>query len=136
MSDANNEQETPKKSIEQVARDVGLYDVQAYYFVGEALEWLMARLDERRHVTGAELSEAVRDLAVERFGMLAQSVLTHWGITSTACFGQIVYAMIEAGQMSKTDRDDIGDFNAVYDFDEAFEVYRIPSDGIEKTKGA
>lgn len=126
MSDASNESSVPEKSIEQVAREVGLYDVQAYYFVGEALEWLMANLDERRHVTGAELSRAVRDLAVERFGMLAQQVLTQWGITSTDCFGQIVYAMIEAGQMSRTDQDDIDDFNSVYDFDEAFEIYRIP----------
>lgn len=136
MSELSDEQEAPKKSIEQVAREVGLYDVQAYYFVGEALEWLMARLDERRHVTGAELSEAVRDLAVERFGMLAKQVLTQWGITSTDCFGRIVYAMIEAGQMSKTDQDDIGDFSSVYDFDEVFGIYRIPGDGIGKGKEA
>ena len=129
MSGSVNKPHVPDKSIEEVAREVGRYDVQAYYFVGEALEWLLTRLDERRHVTGAELSEAVRDLAIERFGMLAQHVLGTWGITTTADFGRIVYALIEAGQMSKTDEDDVGDFDSVYDFQQAFGAYEIEITG-------
>ena len=126
MSEKNEKAETPEKSVEQVAREAGHYDVQAYYFVFEALEWLMTRLGERRHVSGAELAEAIRDLAVERFGMLAGSVLSSWGLTETADFGRIVYALIEAGQMSRTDDDDIRDFDDVYNFECAFKTYDIP----------
>ena len=38
----------------------------------------------------------------------------------TCDFGRIVFAMIDAGVMSKTSSDTIEDFQAVYDFDEAF----------------
>ncbi len=126
MSETNGQAEAPKKSLEQVARDVGRYDVQAYYFVFEALEWLMSRLGERRHVTGAELAEAIRDLSVERFGMLAGPVMTSWGLTGTADFGRIVYALIEAGHMNRTENDDIHDFDNVYDFEHTFKTYEIP----------
>ena len=126
MSETNEKPEVPKKSIEQVARETGRYDVQAYYFLFETLEWLMGRLDERRHVSGAELSQAVRDLAVERFGMLAGGVMRSWGVNSTSDFGRMVYDLIEAGQMSRTEEDDIHDFDAVFDFEKAFATYEIP----------
>jgi len=126
MSEKSEGRQKPSKSIEQVAREVGRYDLQAYYFVFEVLEWLMEKLGERRHVSGAELSEAARDLAIERFGMLAKYVLEGWGITSTACFGRIVYALIDAGQMSRTDQDSIADFEDVFDFAQAFQTYEIP----------
>ena len=43
-------------------------------------------------------------------------------------FWKIVYALIEAGHMQKTDRDSIDDFRNVYDFKTAFEAgYRIES---------
>ena len=126
MSSDQEKSDTPKKSIEQVAREVGSYDAQAYYFVFEALDWLMTRLKERRHVKGSELAEAIRDLSVERFGMLAGTVLSSWGLTETADFGRIVYALIETGHMSRTEEDDIRDFDDVYDFRGAFTAYAIP----------
>ena len=135
MSETNEQPEAPKKTVEQVAHEAGRFDVQAYYFVFEALEWLMSRMGERRHVSGAELSQAVRDLAVERFGMLAGSVMSSWGVKCTSDFGRIVYDLIEAGQMSKTDGDDIHDFDAVYDFDKAFAGYDIPLEPGSDEKG-
>jgi uncharacterized repeat protein (TIGR04138 family) len=35
-------------------------------------------------------------------------------------FGRIVFAMIDAGMMRKTDEDDLADFDNVFEFDEAF----------------
>ena len=132
MPEKFDKSEAPKKSVEQVAREQGRYDVQAYYFLFEALEWLMGHLGERRHVTGPEFSKAVRDLAVERFGMLAGSVFRSWGVTETTDFGRMVYALIEAGQMNKTEEDDIHDFDRVYDFPQAFASYRIPDEPAQK----
>ena len=127
MSGDQREAEQPKKTVEEVARSVGRYQPEAYYFVFEALEYLLGRLDERRHVTGAELSLAIRDLALERFGLLALPVLRTWGVTQTADFGRIVFALVQAGLMSKTDEDDVRDFQNVFDFDEAFAKYRVPA---------
>jgi len=48
-------------------------------------------------------------------------VLGHWRITKTGDFGRIVFAMVENRLMQKTDRDDVRDFDNVFDFADAFE---------------
>ncbi len=135
MSDMSDSERKPSKSIERIARELGRYDVGAYIFVFETIEWLMSKLGERRHVSGAELSRAIRDHAVERFGLLARHVLASWGVTCTADYGRIVYALIECGQMSRTDQDRLADFDAVYDFSRAFKTYEIP-DWVAQTEEA
>ena len=47
-------------------------------------------------------------------------MLEHWHIRRTNDFGRIVYAMIDAGLMTRTASDSLEDFFGVYDFDEAF----------------
>ena len=60
------------------------FDEQAYLFVLSALEMCQSQLTVRRHITGAELARASRDLALERYGLMARVVLEHWGISSTS----------------------------------------------------
>ena len=110
-----------EKSLEQVAREAGRYDVEAYRFMFEALDLLLKKLEERRHVSGAELSHAVRELALERFGFMARSVLSQWGVHKTQDFGEIVFQLVNAGLMSKTEEDKLSDFEDIYDFREAFD---------------
>ncbi|KPK99934.1 MAG: hypothetical protein AMK75_06140 [Planctomycetes bacterium SM23_65] len=117
-----------EKSLEEVVREKGRYDVEAYRFVFEGLDYLLHKLGERRHVTGAELAHAIRELALERFGLLAKTVLNQWGVHETHDFGEIVYHLVENGLMSKTDEDRISDFDDIYDFEEAFDRgYHPPS---------
>ena len=68
------------------------------------------------HVTGRELCDSVRKLALSQYGLLAAAVLGHWGIRSTSDIGEIVYNMIAAGDLEKTPSDSRSDFNNVYDF--------------------
>jgi uncharacterized repeat protein (TIGR04138 family) len=96
------------------------YHETAYVFVLSALHYVLERLDEPRHISGRELAEGVRDLAIERFGPMARTVLEHWGVRSTADVGQLVFALVECGILIKQDEDDLGDFADVYSFDEAF----------------
>ncbi len=78
-------------------------------------------LDEAdRHITGQELCIGLRDLAIETYGLLAPVVLEHWNVKRTNDFGQIVFAMIDAGLMTRTSSDSLEDFQAVYDFEDAF----------------
>lgn len=93
----------------------------AYLFVLAALEFQQARMPERRHVDGRELSVAVRDLAIERFGVTARLVLEHWGVTRTSDLGDIVFTMVELGLLMSQPTDSRNDFDDVYDFDTAFE---------------
>ncbi|MFY8222628.1 MAG: Minf_1886 family protein [Pirellulales bacterium] len=78
------------------------------------------RKPTERHLTGQELCEAARQYALQQYGYLARTVLGTWGVRNTADLGEIVFNMIEIGQMRKTRKDRREDFHGVYDFDEAF----------------
>jgi uncharacterized repeat protein (TIGR04138 family) len=114
--------------------EYGAYPPEAYDFVQQGLSYTVQRVHgagakprASRHVTGQDLCEGIRTFALNQYGMLARTVLRHWNITTTLDFGRIVFALIEAGQMQKTDDDTIDDFRNVYDFKTAFELdYRIP----------
>lgn len=93
----------------------------AYLFVLSALEFSQARLTERRHITGRELAEACRDLALQRYGLLARMVLEHWGVTSTADFGNIVFTLVDLGLLLSQATDTRDDFTDVFDFRDAFD---------------
>ncbi len=71
------------------------------------------------HVTGSELCESVRKLSLSQFGLMAATVLEHWGVRSTSDIGDIVYNLIEAGDLEKTPNDSRADFDNVFDFDRA-----------------
>ena len=74
-----------------------------------------------RHVTGVDLCFGLRDYAIEQYGAMAPTVLKHWGVTCTEHFGQMVFAMVEAGRMHKTDDDTLADFRDIFDFRHAFQ---------------
>lgn len=76
--------------------------------------------DESRHVSGHELCVGLKDYAIDRYGMMAKSVLNKWGIYHTLDFGKIIFAMVDAGLMRTTDEDQLEDFDGVYEFDDAF----------------
>lgn len=111
-----------RETIQSIAERRGAYAQEAYVFVLEASEFVIARLGERRHVTGGTLLDGLKDLARERFGPMAKDVLNEWGVHTTLDFGRIVYHMIEAGLMSKTSEDSLADFIDKYDFQQVFEV--------------
>lgn len=97
------------------------YHEHAYLFVLAALEFQQSRLGERRHIDGKELARAVRDLALERYGVMARLVLDHWGVRATADVGDIVFTMVDLGLLMSQPTDSRLDFIDVYDFDQAFE---------------
>lgn len=111
------------------------YHRDAFQFVFAALRCAQRILDrlpadeseeDEAHISGRELLEGVRQLAIREFGLLANTVFRHWGIRSTADFGHIVFELIERGEMRKTDNDRLRDFFDVYDFEDVFDrEYRI-----------
>ena len=83
--------------------------------------------ESERHVTGQQLCGAIRSLALEQYGYMAKCVLNSWGVYQTVDFGNIVFNLIKIGQMKKTDRDKLEDFQNVFDFDrELVENFSIP----------
>ncbi|HEX6534277.1 MAG TPA: Minf_1886 family protein [Gemmatimonadaceae bacterium] len=102
------------------ARETRFHE-SAYLFVLAALEFCQTRLPERRHICGRELAEACRDLALERFGVLARQVFEHWGVRSTADIGDIVFTLVDLGLLISQPTDNREEFVGVFDFDQAFE---------------
>lgn len=96
------------------------YALNAYLFVFEALDFTIQRMGENRHVTGQELLVGIRDYAKQQFGYLARMVFPQWGIRATDDFGEIVFNLVNAGLMGKTETDTKEDFKNGYDFEEVF----------------
>lgn len=129
-----------QEKLETIAQRDGRYAYEAYEFLYEALDHTLNQLGKERpttpgdpgehhHVTGRELLAGVRDLALKQFGLMARTVFRLWGIERTSDFGEIVFRLVEAGLMSKTEDDSLLDFQDVYDFDEALvKNYRIDLD--------
>lgn len=115
----------------------GPYPSEAFLFVQRGLDFTVKQLhgdlteqmlDEMpedptqssRHVSGQQLCLGLRDFARQQYGMLARTVLRRWRITSSEDFGRIVFLMVEAGIMHKTDEDTFDDFVNVFRIDESF----------------
>lgn len=77
--------------------------------------------EEQVHISGAELLEGIRLLALQRYGLMARHVFASWGVMTTEDFGRIVFDLVEEGKMRKTEQDQLSDFHEVYDFAEALD---------------
>ena len=100
------------------------YAPEAYLFLHDGLMLTLQKVQQKekkpRQITGAELSEGLREYALEQFGPLTMTVLNRWGLHTTRDFGEIVFGLLKAGLLGKTDEDKIEDFDNLYDFDRAF----------------
>ena len=84
-----------KENLDKIARDDGRYSPNAVKFVYEGLGYTTKNpVEEPYHVSGQDLCEALRKLAVKKWGRLAMLVLNNWNIRTTRDFGEIVYLMI------------------------------------------
>ncbi|MBU0638216.1 MAG: hypothetical protein KKB50_05065 [Planctomycetes bacterium] len=142
--------ETARRFEEMIRRD-GRYPPEAYEFLHRGLEHATRMVygekspgepgrasqqfgegyqqaDEPRHVTGQQLCEGLRQLAIKEWGPLAQAVLARWRIRGTRDFGEMVFLLVRLHFLGKQDSDHIENFDDVYDFNEAFGSYEITLD--------
>jgi uncharacterized repeat protein (TIGR04138 family) len=127
----------PSHPIAKLLKQDRRYKIDAYAFVFEALNYAHSQLgmgterpaesedepeeggghETERHLSGAQLCEAIRQYALEQYGYMAKSVLNSWGVHATSDFGEIVFNLIGIGQMRKTSEDKREDFDNVFDFE-------------------
>ena len=103
------------------------YAPAAYHFIRRALDHSLRKLkredaDRPAHVTGKELLEGFRELALAEFGPLAKTVLEDWGVTRCVEVGEIVFQLVGMGVLGKNDNDKIDDFEELWSFAEAFDI--------------
>lgn len=122
--------------LDEVVQGDPRYTYEAYEFVFAALahtQRLLGRVppqegssEQDYHVSGSQLLDGIRDLALREYGLLARTVFRLWGINSTSDVGEIVFNLVEANLMSKTAQDARDDFRDVYDLDQVLvRDYRI-----------
>lgn len=103
----------------------------AYLFLKEALDHTLKKVMDSnsgmsRHVSGAELLEGFRELALELFGPMASTLLKEWNIHRCSDVGDMVFLLIEEQVFGKQESDTKDDFSDVYRFADAFEAPFLP----------
>jgi uncharacterized repeat protein (TIGR04138 family) len=114
-----------QEAVLDICKSDARYNPDAYFFLIEALDVTVKDIrkrepDHERHVTGKELLEGIKEHALDEFGPMAFTVFSEWGVHATADFGEIVFNLVDAGRLGKTETDSRADFKDVYDFKEAF----------------
>ncbi len=121
--------------IFKVLQEDRRYNLEAYQFVREALSYAQEVMElgiseagedagggaVEQHLTGQQLCEASRRYALDQYGLLAKTVLKSWGIQGTTDLGEIVYNLIRADLMKKSEQDRREDFDGVFDFDQGLD---------------
>jgi uncharacterized repeat protein (TIGR04138 family) len=107
--------------VDQICAVDPRYKSDAYEFVMEALTYTQKKFKRVKHVTGEELLEGIKQLLMHKFGPLTLLVLKHWGIASTADFGNIVFRLVDNKILSKDNDDNVDSFQNGYDFNEVFD---------------
>lgn len=121
-----------EEAFEKIRAKDPRYHRDAYLFVKEALDYTQKQVCKEnkgrpRHVSGQELLEGIRELALSQFGPMVLTVFEEWGIHKCSDFGEIVFNMIDTEMLAKTDQDSRADFEGVYDFHEAFRKPFLPA---------
>ena len=99
------------------------YPKAAYLFVQAGLAKAQKMLwvsGKPGHISGTQLLDGLRDLAIETYGKQAKVRLNSWGIFKCEDFGEIVFNLVEAGLLTKQEGDTKKDFQGGYNFDVAF----------------
>lgn len=123
------------RALQEIIKKDLRYPIDAYIFVLEALFYTRKKFKMKGHVTGQQLLEGLRDLAKERYGLMAKTVFEHWGIKETLDFGNIVFNMVNEKMLGKTEGDRLDDFKDVYDFNDVFiKNYQLQARGLKNVK--
>ena len=108
------------RRIENLAERKGRFRPEAYFWLLRALEYTRRHLKRSGHVSGQELLEGARQLALEEYGPMAYEVFRHWGWSSTRDLGLVVFDLVEEKLLSKEDQDTLEDFGDGFDFRRTF----------------
>lgn len=127
------------QAVAKLREQDSTYAPAAYHFIRRALDHSLRKLnreDSERpaHVSGKELLEGFRDLALAEFGPLAKTVLEDWGITKCSEVGEIVFQLVSLGVLGKNESDKIDDFKELWSFAEAFDTPFQPQAAVPAAK--
>lgn len=113
-----------KEDYTEILKKDDRYDSRAYDFVLEVIHY--ASTDAKGHVTGQELLNYFRDMALDAYGPLTYTILNDWGVRCCEDVGAIVFNLYDAKRIGKTASDSpedfVGGFNFKHEFLDPFAV--------------
>ena len=117
-------------AIEKIVTADPRFSPEAYEFISDAVLYTTAQFhkngEKKRHISGQELLEGIREYAISEFGPLAGDVLQDWGIHNSMGIGHIVFNMVDNQLLGRSEEDSIDDFKNGFDFNAAFSTPFIP----------
>jgi uncharacterized repeat protein (TIGR04138 family) len=121
---------TFEEAIRRATQRDSRYTAGAYEFVRDALHVSVEKFrggDEAQHVSGQELLEGVKDLALKEFGPMALTILNTWGLKAGIDVGNIVYNLIDVGYFGRSEGDTLDDFIDGNDWEQSFALPFLPA---------
>jgi uncharacterized repeat protein (TIGR04138 family) len=104
-------------AVDRIREREPRYRREAYGFLllalGAAVNSLPAERQAdpaRRHLSGRELLLGMVELAQREFGPMAAAVFGEWGVRTSADVGELVFQLVECGQLSARPEDSREDF--------------------------
>lgn len=115
-----------KEAVDRLVQADPRYSEEAYYFIRDGLDHTVKQVKnspgvKSRHVTGGELAAGLSDFALDEYGPMALFTLNSWGIRQTEDFGELVFALIDAGKLGKTEEDKKEDFAGLFNLAKVLE---------------
>ena len=109
------------------------FDPEAYAFISDAVLYTTRKMESgsrtsKRHISGRELLDGIKEFAMQQFGPIAPEVLRHWGMNDSMAIGHVVFNMVNNQLLGKTREDTIEDFRNGFDFDMEFAKPFLPHD--------
>ncbi|MDR2981383.1 MAG: hypothetical protein LBV12_03950 [Puniceicoccales bacterium] len=117
-------------AVDEIIERDPRYAKGAYYFVRMGLDHTVKKVateqkksvsenDKPNHVSGQQLLDGIREFALEQYGPMAYTLFTQWGLRGSEGFGDIVFNLVEAKILGKTESDKPEDFHAGFNFKSA-----------------
>ncbi|MGE4159012.1 MAG: Minf_1886 family protein [Planctomycetota bacterium] len=115
------------RTLEEAAKMSG-WHMEAYQFILESLQRTLKEQHaargpktRRKHITAQELLKGVVTHAADRFGYLAPTVFSQWGVRRSEDVGSMVFQMIDLKLLKKNRSDKQSDFDSAMDLQSALQ---------------
>ncbi len=107
------------------------YPPEAFVFLIDGMRFAKEHIRHERErpddIDAVDLSWCLHDLAMYRFADKARAQLESWNIRQTSDFGELVFRLVQIGQLRTDEGDSVDDFADIFEFSAEFKVEEFRS---------
>lgn len=112
-----------QETVELIIKKHPEYRADAYFFLHDTLQFSLKRRRKKAasaYLTTQELMDGFRLKVLQDFGPMSMTLLNYWGIKKCEDIGQMIFYLVEAGVLGKTQSDTLSSFSNIFDFEKEF----------------